>query len=126
MKMKRPSSKQARKQRKWVGEAPLHMRHRLVSAALSKDLKDKYKKNSMPLRKGDTVKVMRGSVKGHVGEVMKVDLKTYKVYVQGVTAKKSDGTDVERALEPSNLMITELHEEDKERRDALSRNMEAE
>jgi large subunit ribosomal protein L24 len=118
------TSKQPRKQRKWLAKAPLHARHRMVSAALSRELKGKYGRNSLPVRKGDTVKVMRGGMRGHSGEVMKVDLKGYRVYVQGVTAKKADGTDVERPIHPSNIMITDLHVEDKERRDMLSRTME--
>jgi large subunit ribosomal protein L24 len=122
--MVKPTSKQPGKQRKWLAKAPLHARHRILSAALSSELKGKYGRNSLPVRKGDTVKVMRGSMRGHSGEIMRVDLKGYKVYVEGVTAKKADGTDVERPIHPSNVMITDLQEEDKERRDVLSRTME--
>ncbi|MFH1054719.1 MAG: 50S ribosomal protein L24 [Candidatus Altiarchaeota archaeon] len=123
--MIRPTSKQPRKQRKWLAKAPLHARHKMVSAALSKELKGKYKRNSMPLRKGDTVKIMRGTMRGHTGEVMGVDISKYKVFINGVIAKKTDGKEVERPVHPSNVMITQFHEEDKERRDAMARNTEA-
>jgi large subunit ribosomal protein L24 len=122
--MIRTTSQQARKQRRWQANAPLHLRHKMVSAALADDLKEKYKRNSMPVKKGDKVKIMRGEMTGHSGEVMKVDLKNYKLYIQGVTAKKSDGTDVEKPVHPSNVMITEFNEEDKERREAIQRNVE--
>jgi large subunit ribosomal protein L24 len=97
----------------------------MISAALSDELKEKYKRNSMPVRKGDKVKLMRGEMKGHTGEVMKVDRQAYKLYIQGVTAKKSDGTDVERPIHASNVMITDAMEDDKERREVLNRKLEA-
>jgi large subunit ribosomal protein L24 len=123
--MRKPTSQQPRKQRKWLAKAPLHARHKLVSATLSEELRVKYKRRSLPVRKGDTVKIMRGALKGHTGEIMSVDLSKYKVYVNGVTAKKSDGTDVEKPVHPSNVMITGLHEEDKKRRALLAKKSEA-
>ena len=124
--MRKHYSKQPRKQRKWLADAPLHSRHKMVSAALSKEMKKKYNRNSLPVRKGDTVKVMRGGMSGHSGEVLSVDTSRYKIYVQGITAKKADGTEVERPIHPSNVMITVLYEDDKERREILARKMEAE
>ncbi len=97
-----------------------------MAAALNKTLKERYKRNSLPVRKGDTVEVMRGSLKGRSGEVLRVDLSEYRLYVQGVTSKKTDGTEVERPIHPSNVRLTELNDEDKERRDVLSRNVEEE
>jgi large subunit ribosomal protein L24 len=123
--MKKPTSAQPRKQRKWLFSAPIHARHKLVSAMLSKELKEKYNRNSVPVRKGDTVKIMRGDMKGHSGEVMKVDLKKYKIFIQGVTAKKADGTDVEKPVAPSNVMVTGLNDTDKQRRASLARTAEA-
>jgi len=123
--MERPASHQARKQRKWLAKAPAHTRRKMISAALSKELKDRYKRNSFTVRKGDTVKIMRGNMKGHTGEVMKVDTLKYKLYINGVTAKKADGKDVERPIHPSNVQITDLYDEDKERRATLTKKMEA-
>jgi large subunit ribosomal protein L24 len=123
--MKRPTSHQARKQRKYLANAPAHERHKMVSAQLDKALKEKYKRGSLPVRKGDKVKIMRGDMKGHSGEVMRVDLKKYKLYIQGVTAKKADGTDVEKPVHPSNVRITDIFEDDKERRQTLAKKTEA-
>jgi large subunit ribosomal protein L24 len=123
--MKRPTSQQARKQRKYLAKAPAHARHKMVSAQLDKELREKYKRGSLPVRKGDKVKIMRGDMKGHSGEVTKVDLKKYKIYMQGLTAKKADGTDVEKPIHPSNVRITELYEDDKERRQTLMKKTEA-
>jgi len=115
------SSKQPRKQRKYLANAPLHIKRKLMSVNLSKELRKKYQKRSTPLRKKDTVKIMRGKFKGKKGKVMKVILKTQKVEVEGIQIKKQDGSKVNIKLRPSNLQIIELNVEDKKRNKALSK-----
>lgn len=117
----RPQSSKPRKQRKWLTDAPLHKKQKMLASTLSKELRTKYKRRSLPIRKGDKVKIMRGEFKGITGEVMDVSLKYYKIYVDSVKAKKANGTDVPRPISPSNVMLTELLLEDKERRDLLER-----
>jgi large subunit ribosomal protein L24 len=117
----RPQSSKPRKQRKWLIDAPLHKRQKMLVSTLSKELRTKYKRRSLSVRKGDKVKVMRGEYKGTIGQVMKVSLKEYTIYVDSVKAKKANGTEVPRPLNPSNVMITEIMTEDKERRDLLER-----
>jgi len=119
-----PTSKKPGKQRKWRFNAPLHRRRKMVTSPLSKELRQKYKRRTLPVRKGDKVRLMRGDFKGNTGEVTRVSLKAYKIYMDGITIKKADGTDVERAIDPSNVMITDLFMDDKERRDVLERNIE--
>lgn len=115
------SSKQPRKQRKYIANAPLHIKRKLMGVNLSKELRKKYQKRSVPLRKKDTVKIMRGKFKGKKGKVMKVLLKTQKVEVEGIQIKKQDGSKVNIKLRPSNLQIIELNVEDKKRNKALSK-----
>jgi large subunit ribosomal protein L24 len=119
--MKRPKSKKARKQRKFLYNAPLHIRRKMISAHLSKELREKYKRRSFPLRKGDEVKVMRGEFKGTIGKIVRVDTKKYKVYVDTVKKKRSVGTEYLVPVSPSNLMITKLNLEDKYRLKMLER-----
>lgn len=119
--MKTAISAQPRKQRKFRRNAPLHKRQKIVAAPLSKELKEKYNRRSMPVRKKDIVKVMRGNFKDITGEVLRVDLNKYKIYVDGAKIAKSDGTEVERAIDPSNVIITDLFLEDKKRRKVLER-----
>jgi len=119
--MKQPKSKQPRKQRKFLYNADLHLRHKLISAHLSPELRKKYNRRSFPLRKGDEVKIMRGEFKGKSGKIMRVDLKKYKVYIEGIMRKKVDGTEVPVPIHPSNLMIINLNLQDKERVKALER-----
>ncbi|HSQ01903.1 MAG TPA: 50S ribosomal protein L24, partial [Methanobacterium sp.] len=53
-------STQPRKQRKFIYKAPLHIRHKLMSVTLSEELREQYGRRSLPVKTGDTVKVMRG------------------------------------------------------------------
>jgi large subunit ribosomal protein L24 len=119
--MKRPKSKKPRKQRKFLYKAPLHLRRKMISAHLSKELREQYKRRSLPLRKGDEVKVMRGEFKGTVGKVVKIDTKKYKVYVDTVKKKRSVGTEYLVPISPSNLMIVKLNLDDKYRLKILER-----
>jgi large subunit ribosomal protein L24 len=108
-------SSQPRKQRKFVAKAPLHLREKFVHAMLSKELKKKYGRNAIALRKGDTIKVMRGSSKKKTGKVENVNLKKMIVNVEGIQRTKKDGSKVFIALRPSNLLITALELNDKKR-----------
>ena len=67
---------------------------------------------------------MRGNYKGLEGKVIKVDLRNYRVYVEGATMKRNDGTTVYYPIHPSNLMIVELDLSDKAREEALKRGKE--
>ncbi len=119
--MKANKSKQPRKQRKTRYNAPLHIRHKFMSAPLSEALRDKYEKRSFPVRKGDTVRVMRGDDKGKEGKVRSVDLKRERITVEGVVVARSDLSEVPRSIHPSNVMITKIDLKDKLRESALMR-----
>lgn len=108
-------SSQPRKQRKYRHNAPNHVRHKLLSAHLSKELRKQYGKRSIPLRKGDEVEIMNGSHKKAKGLVERVEMKKLKVYVEGVKAKKVDGSQVSKPIDPSNLKITKLNLSDRMR-----------
>lgn len=117
------ASKQPRKQRKYKARAPLHIKHMFVSANLSKELRKKYKRRSFPIRKGDEVKIMRGSFKGKTGKVEKVDVKWARASIEKIQKTKKDGTKVEVFFHVSNLQIKEMNLEDKERINAIERNI---
>src|SRR4030043_157199 len=109
------SSSQPRKQRKYRYNAPLHARRKFLSAHLSKELRKGLGVRSMVIRKGDEVLVMRGEFRGIKGTIERVDIRKSKVYMDAVKAKKVDGSEVQKALQPSILMITKLPLEDKKR-----------
>lgn len=114
-------SSQPRKQRKFLANAPLHLRHKMIAGHLSKELREKYNRRSLPIRKKDVVTIMRGDHKGKSGEVTRVDLKNYKVYINGITTKKADGKEVQVPIHPSNCLITDIFLEDRFRRKILAR-----
>ena len=110
------SSKKPNKQRKYRKNAPLHIKNKLMSSHLSKELRQKHNKRSISLRKGDKIKIMRGNFKGKTGVVEKVSSKREKVFLSGIEVIKKDGTKKLAPLKPSNLLITQLNTEDKRRK----------
>lgn len=112
-------SRQPRKQRKLLYTAPLHKRRKWIAAHLADDLILKYKRRSLPVIKGDTVKVMRGDFKGYVGKVRSVDTKKGRLEVEGVVITKVDGKKVPRPVHASNVVITKLNLTDPWRRKKL-------
>jgi len=122
------SSIQPRKQRLARYTAPYHRRHREMSAPIDKGLREKQLARgfmyprSMPVRKGDRVLVVRGEGKSKsTTKVAKVDRKARKVYVEGFTYFKSDGTELQRPIDPSNLVIINPDWSDIYRRKLLTR-----
>jgi len=114
-------SKQPRKQRKYRANAPLHIKHKMMSSNLSKELRKKYGKRSFPIKKDDSVKIMIGEFKGKLGKIEAVDLKKSRVMIAGIFRSKKDGTKVSVYFNPSNLQIQELNLEDSKRKKALER-----
>jgi large subunit ribosomal protein L24 len=109
------------KQRKMLYQAPDHIRYRLFAAPLSPELKASHGVKTLPVRSGDSVRIMRGDRKGFEGKVARVDRKKYRIYVEGLTREKVDGTTIFVPLHPSKVMITRLSLEDKWRKKILER-----
>ncbi len=114
-------SKKPSKQRKFYFNAPLHIRHKFMNAPLSEDLRKKYGVKRLPVKKGDTVKILRGKFRGLEGKVAKVDLKKVRIYVDGATIENSRGEKVFYPIHPSKVMITSLGEVDKVREKIINR-----
>ena len=115
------SSKQPRKQRKYRANAPLHLRRKFLSANLSKSLRERYGKRSIPIRKGDEVLVTRGSFKKKRAKVSLIDLKNIRVAIEGIQRTKKDGTKVNVYFDPSSLQIQTLELDDMKRIASLNR-----
>jgi large subunit ribosomal protein L24 len=114
-------SKHPRKQRKVLYGAPLHRRQKLMSAPLSEDLQDRYGVKRMPVRTKDKVLILRGDFAYSEGEVTEVDLKRSRIYVNGVTIEKTDGTERFYPIHPSNVVITDLNLKDDRRSEIIER-----
>jgi len=120
------NSIQPRKQRKNLYNAPLHKRRKWLASHLAEDLMLKYNKRSVPVVRGDTVKVVRGNFKNHVDKVREVDLVKQVIEVEGVVTTKVDGSKVPRPIHPSNVIITKLNLTDPRRREKLERGLSEE
>lgn len=108
-------TKNRRKQRKSRFTTPLHLKNKLMGCHLSKELRKKYEQRSITLRKGDTVKILRGQFRGKTGKVEEVDTKKGRVAVKGIEVIKKDGNKSYFKINVSNLMIMEAVTEDKRR-----------
>ena len=62
-----------------------------MSCHLSKDLKSKYLVRSIPVRKGDVVKIMRGILKTREGKVQTVYRKKWCLHIEKITKEKTNG-----------------------------------
>merc|ERR1711877_5334 len=99
----------ARKSRKAHFNAPSHLRRKIMSASLSKELRGQYNVRSMPLVKDDEVKIVRGHFKGEqTGKIITVYRKKYVVHVERISREKANGQTVHIGLHPSNLVITKM------------------
>ncbi|MFH1771058.1 MAG: 50S ribosomal protein L24 [archaeon] len=109
------SSIQPRKQKKYAANAPLHIKGKMISSHLSKDLRVKHKTRSISLRVGDKVKVLRGNRKGEEQRVERINKKSQKVYLEKTEFTKKDGSKATKPFNASNLMIVVLNTDDKRR-----------
>ncbi len=122
------SSKQPRKQRLARYTAPYHRRHREMAAPIDRGLRERQMSRgfmyprSMPVRKGDRVMIVRGEGKSKSAtRIAKVDRKARKIYVEGFTYFKSDGTELQRPIDASNVVIINPDWSDMRRRKLLTR-----
>jgi large subunit ribosomal protein L24 len=109
------------KQRKRLFNAPAHIRHKLMSAPLSHELTASRGAKTLPVRKGDTILIKRGDNKGFEGKVSRVDLKAFRIYIEGLTREKVDGTNIFIPIHPSKVEIRNLNLDDKCRKKILER-----
>ncbi len=114
------------KQRKRLFNAPAHIRHKLMAAPLSSELTASRGAKTLPVRKGDTVRIQRGDNKGFEGKVSRVDPKNFRVYLEGLTREKVDGTNIFISVHPSKIQIRNLNLDDKQRKEILGRKKEIE
>ncbi len=109
------------KQRKRLYQASVSERYRRFSAALSSKLKESHGTNSVPIRKGDTVMIMRGDRRNTEGKVTQIDTQKYRIFVEGANREKVDGTSIPVPIHPPKVMITRLNLDDKWRKKILER-----
>jgi large subunit ribosomal protein L24 len=108
-----------RKQRYMLYNAPLHKKRKWISSHLAENLLLKYDRRSLPVVKGDTVKIMRGNYRGHEDKISKVNVRDQTVEIEGATITTAKGTKIAKPIHASTLLITKLNITDKWRRRKL-------
>jgi len=119
MMMKRTVSHMPKKVRASILERGFLSFKRTLRATLSDALREKYKRRSLAVRKGDTVKILRGDFRNIEGKVTAVYPKEGRIAVEGVTREKVKGGTVQLTIHASKVMLTNLNLDDKRRRALL-------
>ncbi|CAO3681468.1 unnamed protein product [Umbelopsis ramanniana] len=120
MKFNSDVSSSRSKSRKAHFQAPSSIRRKIMSAALSKELREEHNARSIPVRKDDEVMVVRGSFKGREGKVVQVYRKKWVIHIDRVTREKVNGASVPIGVHPSNVVVTKV-KLDKDRKSILER-----
>ncbi len=118
--MKATPRKPSTVRKRWFN-APPHRRRKYLSAPLSPELRAEYGTRSLPVRKGDTVVVLKGDWKMKEGKVTRIDTKRMRIYIEGLTRERMDGSTVPIPIRPWNVMITKLDLSDPWRKRILER-----
>ena len=111
MKLNKAISSKPTKVRKAHFQASSTERRVIMSSTLSKPLREQHKIRSIPIRKGDTVRVVRGSdaVKGKEAKVVSVYRKKYVIHLENLSRNNAKATAVPIPIHPSNVVITDLY-----------------
>jgi ribosomal protein uL24 len=115
----RSSPSSPRRQRKAYYTAGTFQRRRRMTVPLSRDLRSRFHARSLPIRKGDTVRVLSGSFVGREERVAKVDRRGYSVVLDNVTLKTGEEKLKPLPIRTAHLVITRLNLSDPWRRRIL-------
>lgn len=91
-----------------------------MSCRLSKELRDKYHVRSLPIRKNDEIKILKGKAKNKAGKVVQVYRKKWVIHVDKVNRDKQNGQTVFLPIRPSYCVIEKL-QLNKDRKELLER-----
>ncbi len=114
------TSSKPSKQRKLFFQAPKHKKRKMLSARLSDDLVARHKVKHLPIRTGDSVRIMRGDFAGLEGKVERVEYSSGRIYVEGMTREKAAGVSSKLPVHASKVYVTNLNLSDKWRSGLLS------
>lgn len=109
------------KQRRRLYTADSFHRSKMMSARLSKDLREKYKVKKMPVRTGDVVFITTGDFTGTEGKVLSVDTKKRRLGIDGIAREKADKSKVMYKIDPSKVVIRRFGKVDRSRKKILER-----
>jgi large subunit ribosomal protein L24 len=94
-------------------------RRRRMAVSLSRELRARYGRRSVPVRKGDTVRILSGSYAGREERVAKVNRRAYALTLDNITIKTAEAKLKTLPIRPSHLVLTRLNLADPWRRRVL-------
>lgn len=104
MKFNKFVSSSRRKNRRRHFAAPSHIRRKIMSAPLSKELRKKYNVRSIPVRKDDEVMVTRGHFKGQQsGKVIQCYRRKFAIHIERIQREKANGATAPVGIHPSKV-----------------------
>lgn len=104
---------------KTIAVTPKHVRDKNICSTLTDDLREQYRRRSIRVIKGDTVRVMRGEYTGIEGKVEKVNTTRGTLSIEGVQREKVRGGNVKVQIHSSNVRVSGLNLDDKYRQDRV-------
>ncbi|EQD33117.1 50S ribosomal protein L24P, partial [mine drainage metagenome] len=91
-----------------------------MSVPLSRELRARFHCRSVPVRKGDTVRILSGSYVGSEERVARVDRRSYSVILNNITMKTGEQKQKPLPIRTGQLLLTKLNLSDAWRRRILS------
>lgn len=120
MKNNRVTSSKPAKIHRYLDVRPNHISGKTNAvAALSSSLRDKYTRNAIRLRVGDSVRLLRGEYSGIEGKIQKVFASDGLITVEGINREKIAGGTTPVKIPASNVVVTSLNLDDKWRREKI-------
>jgi large subunit ribosomal protein L24 len=101
--------------------APNNIKRKFISASLSPSLRAEHGTRSIPVIVDDTVRITKGDRRLAEGRVLRVDTKKSRIYIEGVTRTRMDGSTVQIPIKAENTMIIRLNLNDQWRRRIMER-----
>jgi len=109
MKRSNRVSSSRRKQRLRHFDAASSEVRRRMSCRLSKELREKYGVKSLPIRKNDEVRILKGKARKKTGKVVQVYRRRWCIYVDKVQRDKQNGQSVFLPIKTDYCVIQKLH-----------------
>jgi large subunit ribosomal protein L24 len=92
----------------------------MLSAHLNEELAGRYNARHLPIRTGDSVRIMRGDFAGLEGKIERVEYSTGRIFVEGMVREKAAGVSSKLPVHASKVIVTNLNLSDKWRSGILS------
>jgi large subunit ribosomal protein L24 len=119
--MKKEGSTKPSTVRKRQANAPIQVKRKTLAAPLSPSLRTQYGTRTMVVAQDDSVTITKGDRKHAEGKVLRVNTGEGKVYIEGITRTRLDGSTVQIPIRAENVMITKLNLDDNWRKEILDR-----